>query len=415
MKLPNLLARDYKIVEKRKMWFIIPSAIMALAFAFGIIWGLLHGSPLNLSMDFAGGYSMTLGLGTKLTDETAETYRQQIGEIAGELAPSEGGDPYGLTIASFINQGEGADASILIRYKAIRGADMDEVNERFKEELDKLFVIMPISVLPKSSGEFTATYTDPVTQAQINIMREQAVALGVTAGISEGTAGNILIVETNAPADTVMQFLTVSDAYSGQVGIGNTTDAVMSAEYLVNAFLAVALALTLMLVYIAFRFEVSMGVSAIIALAHDLLIMVGFMVMCNIEIGVTFIAAFITLLGYSINNTIILFDRVRDKIKPYAGAKYDPAKIANESVRDTLVRSLNTTITTLIPLLMIVFLSGTSIRVFALPIAVGLIAGTYSSLTILPSVWYMWKTRWFKRDKREAVEPNVKSALVKNN
>ena len=114
----------------------------------------------------------------------------------------------------------------------------------------------------------------------------------------------------------------------------------------------------------------------------------------HIEINSTFIAALITILGYSINNTIIIFDRVRENIKFYANKRLNgklvkPAYIANKSVQETIWRSINTTLTTLIMIAMVAIIGVTDIRIFALPIIFGLLAGIYSSVFMAPTIWAM--------------------------
>ena len=150
-----------------------------------------------------------------------------------------------------------------------------------------------------------------------------------------------------------------------------------------------------MLVYIVIRFELLSGLAAVVALAHDMLMMVCFMAIFHIELNSSFIAALITVLGYSINNTIIIFDRVRENMRFMFGKKgpngklIKPAYIANKSVQETVWRSINTTITTLITISLVAIIGVSSIRIFALPIIFGLISGTYSSIFLAPTIWSM--------------------------
>ncbi|MCL2062116.1 MAG: protein translocase subunit SecF [Firmicutes bacterium] len=426
--LSALFKKEPKVVEKRKIWYIIPAAIVALAFIFGGIWYAVFGSAFNLSMDFAGGYTITVNLSTKLTEDTFPQYERQIIEIAENLADEEG-NTYGLEIRArdIIHQGEGADASIYIRYRALRESRnndqlMSEVNERFREELEeKLFVFLPAVTFNQQESSFTAVYTDTIKRFFENVqgektdIQQELIAAALTddeiaiTDIAVSEDGKTLTVSvTGATAEMTEKIIarfTIPDTHGGQATEGDSTEAVISSELLINSFLALALALTLMLVYIAFRFEVAMGVSTILSLLHDLLVMFALMVIFHVEIGATFIAALITLLGYSINNTIIMFDRVRDRLKPLGGKPYDPNKIANQSVRAVLVRSLAASLTTLLPIAVIALIGVPSIQVFALPIIFGLIAGTFSSLTILPSIWSTIKRRRFKK-------LNAKNALL---
>ena len=158
-----------------------------------------------------------------------------------------------------------------------------------------------------------------------------------------------------------------------------------------NAIWSVVLASLLMLVYIAFRFDLSSGLAAVIGLVHDVLIMLAFMVLLRgvIQMNSSFIAAMLTIVGYSINNTIVIFDRIREnKKKPaYAGAARD--EIVNVSVRECLGRTVNTTLTTLVTIVALYVLGVDSIREFSLPIIVGILAGVYSANMINGYVWAM--------------------------
>ena len=156
-----------------------------------------------------------------------------------------------------------------------------------------------------------------------------------------------------------------------------------------EAIFALIIAVILMLLYITFRFEFLSGVSAIIGLVHDTLVMVAIYSLFNIPVNSSFIAVILTILGYSINNTIVVFDRVREN-KKFA-RKETTAQIVDKSLRGTLSRSINTTITPLIMVVCLYIIGGSSIKEFALPLMSGLIGGAYSSLFIVGPVWAMMK------------------------
>ncbi len=149
------------------------------------------------------------------------------------------------------------------------------------------------------------------------------------------------------------------------------------------------LAALAILVYITFRFEFFSGVVAVLALVHDILILCGVYSVLRIAIDTNFIAAILTVLGYSINNTIVVFDRIRENTRHAKKQTY--AEIANRSINQTLGRSINTTITTLLTIGMVYILGVASIRAFALPIIIGIIIGTYSSIFGAGSVWAAWR------------------------
>lgn len=154
-----------------------------------------------------------------------------------------------------------------------------------------------------------------------------------------------------------------------------------------NAILSVVLAAALMLVYIAIRFDLSSGLAAVIGLVHDVLIMLSFMVILRsfVQMNSSFIAAMLTIVGYSINNTIVIFDRIRENKKKMADADRDV--IASTSVKECLGRTVNTTLTTLVTIVTLYVLGVDAIREFSLPIIVGILAGVYSANLINGYVW----------------------------
>lgn len=153
-----------------------------------------------------------------------------------------------------------------------------------------------------------------------------------------------------------------------------------------NALLSVGIACMLMLIYITIRFEFWSGLAALVALLHDVLMMLCLVAVARIQINTSFIAAVLTIIGYSINNTIIVFDRIRDNRKRF-GRSLTREELADKSIGETLTRSINTSLTTLITIGMLFILGADSIRQFTLPIIVGLICGTYSSVLLAAPFW----------------------------
>lgn len=165
----------------------------------------------------------------------------------------------------------------------------------------------------------------------------------------------------------------------------DNVDPVMGTDLRNSAILAALLAVVLMLIYIAIRFDFKSGIAAVIALVHDLLIMLSAYVIFQIPMNMNFIAAALTILGYSINATIIIFDRVRENRKLLRKVSFDD--IVNTSIWQTLTRSVNTTITTLLTIVMVIIFGVSSIRHFAIPITVGIVAGLYSSVFLSGPIW----------------------------
>ncbi|MDO4268060.1 MAG: protein translocase subunit SecD [Eubacteriales bacterium] len=174
----------------------------------------------------------------------------------------------------------------------------------------------------------------------------------------------------------------------------------VSAEMKKDAVWAVAIATVLMLLYIWFRFkDIKFAASAILALVHDVLVVLTFYAIAKWSVGSTFIACMLTIVGYSINATIVIFDRIRENLAGGLG-KRDLTEVVNASITQTLTRSINTSLTTFIMVFVLFLLGVSSIREFALPLIVGIVCGTYSSVCVTGALWYVmttWKTRREKK------------------
>lgn len=161
----------------------------------------------------------------------------------------------------------------------------------------------------------------------------------------------------------------------------------ISKEMRNNAFLAVIVASIAMLIYVSFRFkDVQTGASAILALIHDIIIVTLFYSVFRIPLNYSFIAVVLTVLGYSINSTIVIFDRVREN--KHLSKKHTNAEYINISVTQTIKRSIYTSITTLLPVIALYVFGVQSIKEFTLPIIVGVVVGTYSSVFLSGNIWY---------------------------
>lgn len=181
----------------------------------------------------------------------------------------------------------------------------------------------------------------------------------------------------------------------------NYVGPVAGATLLRNAFLSVLIAALCMLIYIAIRFDFNSGAAAVLGLVHDVLIMLSFMVILRsfVQMNSSFIAAMLTIVGYSINNTIIIFDRIRENARkmPSSTPRVD---VVNRSIKECLGRTINTTLTTLVTIVSLYIFGVSSIREFALPIIVGIISGVYSANMINGYVWAFLEEK--KRAKKSA-------------
>ena len=171
----------------------------------------------------------------------------------------------------------------------------------------------------------------------------------------------------------------------------------VSSEMQRDAITAVIVATFFMLLYIWFRFkDIRFAGSAVLALLHDVLVVLAFYALARVSVGNTFIACMLTIVGYSINATIVIFDRIRENMRGMK-RKQDLAEVVNKSITQTLTRSIYTSFTTLVMVLFLFILGVSSIREFALPLMVGIICGGYSSVCVTGALWYVLKTRQMKK------------------
>ncbi len=429
-KIDNLLDKDFKLVEKRKIIFAIPIVILVIAAVMMIIFRFTLGSALNLGTDFTGGYSVDIKLGNQLTDDNYQEYYDKITETL-KSVKTENGKEYKITISGAMQrQGSGDNASIHVKYAAVNGVSESEMSKQINPAIISALEKSVLNKVPSvtiKDNVITATYDEPIDDTNagspFETLKNAFLAIVSDIGLTESgvdvklNAENrkqIVITTSNSVAnssevkDKIISAMTLPDVYAGSVTGGDLVGATVSTELLFNAILAVSLALIFMLCYIGLRFQLSSGIACIIALLHDVLIMFAFMAIFNIEINSTFIAALITILGYSINNSIILFDRVRENMRTVYAKSMSPEGVANKSIKETLIRSINTTITTLIMILMIAIIGVSEIKIFAFPIIFGLLAGTFSSIFIAPSLWALFQ-RVGKNKQNFRIEPKNKN------
>lgn len=179
----------------------------------------------------------------------------------------------------------------------------------------------------------------------------------------------------------------------------STVSPVVGKELAKNAVRALAIAALGIIVYVAFRFELYMGLAAVLALLHDVFFIIAFFSLTRLEVDITFIAAVLTIVGYSINDTIVTFDRVRENMvkmkKITAPEQLD--NIVNTSIRQTMARSVNTVLTVVIAVIALILLGSSSILNFSIALLVGLVGGAYSSIFIASQLWLIWKKKELKK------------------
>ncbi|MGY4707575.1 protein translocase subunit SecF [Candidatus Bipolaricaulota sp. J31] len=164
----------------------------------------------------------------------------------------------------------------------------------------------------------------------------------------------------------------------------------VSEDLIRRTWQAILVAIFGMLVYISWRFRLSYAVGAVAALVHDVLIALGICALLGVEISLPVIAALLTIVGYSLNDTIVIFDRVRENRKLHK--KGDLFHIINRSINQSLTRTINTSLTTLIPVAILLAFGGPVLRGFALVMLIGVIVGTYSTIFVANPIFYIWNT-----------------------
>lgn len=190
------------------------------------------------------------------------------------------------------------------------------------------------------------------------------------------------------------------DKYEAKTEINVVTN-IVKQDLIKNAMYSVVIAAFAIIIYISFRFKFSYAISSIIALIHDVLFVMILFSIFKIEVNVIFIAAILTIVGYSINNTIVVFDRIRENIGFMAQKLTDKTlkEVVNKSVSETFSRSVYTTITTLIPVICLIILGSKGILPFNLALIFGLVAGCYSSILLAGQIWYVIERRNVKETK----------------
>ncbi len=171
----------------------------------------------------------------------------------------------------------------------------------------------------------------------------------------------------------------------------DTVSATVGSEMTRNALLAVAVSVLLMLVYITFRFQLYYGIAAILSLMFDILVVIGCYSLFRIQVNTPFIAAILTILGYGINDTIVVFDRIRENLEMSPNGNLNT--IVNTSARETIKRSLYTSITTLLAIGAIYIFGVEDIQSFALPIIIGIVISTYASICVATPIWLVLREK----------------------
>ncbi|MFH1347474.1 MAG: protein translocase subunit SecF [Candidatus Margulisiibacteriota bacterium] len=243
----------------------------------------------------------------------------------------------------------------------------------------------------------TIRFPDKITVAEV---REILDKLGLGDSIIQRSDERDIYIRTQPlEGETRVKIIEeLKDKY-GEVELleADTIGPVIGKELRIQALWALLLASLGIIIYVSIRFEFKYAVAALLALYHDAIITTGIIALLWRNVEAPFVAAILTVMGYSINDTIVIFDRIRENKKKYAGKKKKFSEIVNISVSETLARSINTVLTTIIIVLCVLFFAGGTIKDFALVLLIGFAVGAYSSIFLASPIVAVWESRGSKK------------------
>ena len=238
-------------------------------------------------------------------------------------------------------------------------------------------------------------FEKPVTLNQLNNVLDDAAKtipqLSPNSRKVQISEGNTVIIRTQELSenqkDEVLQDLTRIGTY--EIDKVEKVGASIGKELKSSAIYSLLIGAVLIVIYITIRFEFVFSIGAIVALIHDLIIAIGVISLLNYEVDTPFIAAILTILGYSINDTIVVFDRIRENIRRKTKKKMSFVECLDVSINQVMIRSINTSVTTLFAIIAILIFGGDSLRTFIVTLLVGILAGTYSSIFVATPIVYL--------------------------
>ena len=279
-----------------------------------------------------------------------------------------------------------------------------------------LVIKLNVAIEFKGGTILTYSYTGDIKTADIEETVSKAVEEKATITLGEDTASDTTTIKIQFSSDEgisddkqnkIKNALT-EKFKDNDIKVLETTDVAASngLDFFLKCLVACAFAAVITIIYIGFRFRkiggISAGVFSVVALLHDMAMVYGCFVVCRIDINANFMAVLLTILGYSINATIIIYDRIRENEK-LVGNKMELDQLVNLSITQTMGRSIHTTVTTVLAMTtvcVVCFIAGvSSIISFAFPLIIGMIAGVYSSNCIAPTLWVMWEKHKGKKGK----------------
>ena len=380
------LLRDTKFdfINKYRSGFTF-SAILIL---IGIVFLTIHGGP-NFGIDFRGGVKIEAIFSKSITEAELKTKLSELGygDAKIQLEPNEN--------KAFISMGyrpEFQKQSFNIPIQGDPG-DATATKLRVSSSAEKIHLLSVNDTVELIEGEERRANEivalEPDTDAgMIDITFANAFEMDLSENATIQIQASIGRILTDALLEGGDGWKAISDSVNvTEVGPSVGKDLKWSALWSVLASIAI------LLVYISWRFEFRFAIGAIAALVHDVLITLGLFAVLTKEINLPTVAAFLTIIGYSLNDTIVVFDRIRENGISLRGTEY--IDVVNRSINQSLSRTVITSITTLFVVMVIFILSsaGEEINTFALALIVGVLIGTYSSIFIASPILYLWQRR----------------------
>lgn len=376
---------------KYRGYFVIVSAVLVIG---SILAVFVHGK-LNLGIDFAGGTQVTVKFRQPPEINELRRVMSQAGIEDAQIQRfgAEGQNEALIRTSTVPGQEEGTQSAVLAALDAALNSaaagDFD-LNQQGSDALAELLFELDPDRVRQQDDEMARNHYAEVSEAMLEIRRDR--------GIFDSWEPLEQLPALSSQALSALQ----QRAEMGQFAIlgVESVGPQIGAELRRKGILAVVSSLIGMLIYIWFRFELRFGVGALVAVTHDVLIVLGLFAVADFEFNLTTIAAFLTLVGYSVNDTVVVFDRVRENLRR---TRREPLiAIMNQSLNQTLSRTVLTSGTTLLAVGSLLFLGGDVLRGFALILTFGVVVGTYSSIYVASPFALLWEDLVGRLSRRRA-------------
>src|SRR3954454_10925511 len=400
------LFRDTHIdfMKYRRFWIIL-----SLLLVLGGLYAIFGPHRLNMGIDFAGGTQITLGFNHTPNLDQIRHVLESEGMKAPEIQPF----------------GKPEENEVIVRTTAIKG---NEEGNR-----DKMVTALSRAFNPGQAGfDLNQTATDALTSMLLQADPDKVATQGpaaqgpeaarahydaIAAAIVKDRSKNGLFKDFGRISHLPGVSPAVTAALQSQAHLGSFTvlgvenvGPQVGSELRKQGFLAVVMSLLGMLGYIWFRFELRFGIGAVMASLHDVVVTLLFFWAFNFEFNLITIAAFLTLIGYSVNDTVVIFDRVRENMRK--SRRKPLIEVMNESINETLSRTIMTGGLTFLTVLAVFILGGDVLRGFAFVLVVGIIVGTYSSIYVASPFALLWESLFGVNGKWRKGKPGALSAVI---